>query len=568
MKALAIDDLRGILQRIDGRGYKAYQDLRGLYAFGAFLIEIAHVQGDPYAPPSRLHARIALESAGFESAAAEPEPVRTALEDFLGRALAAAIESSGAAPLTVDRFGQEILRRTVVRVHRDHLEARLCVELPAAGRRVLGREAARILLGVLPRVLANGLERKALDSEALARHCAVAADYAFLADSLEKHGWIAFVADGALLPRRAGGDERPLAQDGSAPLVRFQAPGTLCSEVTLPHGEVLRGMAIPRGVTLLVGGGFHGKSTLLHAIARGIYPHIPGDGRERVVSHPRTVKVRAEDGRAVTRTDITPFIGELPCGRSTQDFTTTYGSGSTSQAANIIEALEAGARVLLLDEDTSATNFMIRDEPMRRLLRPGQEPITPFLDRVRNLWRDRGVSCLLVVGGSGEYFRVADRVIQMDCYVPVDVTSRARELVTDALHDENPFPQPAAPRRLRLDRYREMAAARGPRVRAVGMQRLLLGREEVDLTACEQLVSPAQLRMLGEILERLIEGRGNLGEELVRGLTATQLSEVMLRLGADDLDGVSRFSRGDLAAVRSIEVMAMLNRLRALEVDR
>jgi len=596
--------LAAILARIDGRGYRAYRDIEGCYDLGRFEVEIAHVQGDPYAPPSRVHGSIDLAAAGFAGAAAWPAAERLALTDFLGRALEAALARNGAREIEVDRFGQQVLARTVVRLHPERLEARLAVHLPAAGRRIKGHQAAEILTRRLPAVLAASLPRPALDAEALARHTAVVDDHRRLTEILAEREWIAFVTDGSLLPRRGGHDDRPLRAAADAPVVAFESPPELAAEIELPHAGRVRGMAIPRGVTLLVGGGFHGKSTLLDALARGIYPHRPGDGRELVAADSATVKVRAEDGRAVTDTDISAFIGDLPYGRSTASFTTQNASGSTSQAANIIEALEAGARVLLLDEDTSATNFMIRDEPMRRLLRPGQEPIRPFLDRVRRLYADRGISSILVVGGSGEYFRVADRVIQMDRYQPVDVTPLARRIASavaterraaegsaaqggaaegsaagesaaggragPASEAEEPFPLAGCPRRLALAAYRRRLGPKGVRVKAHGTRRIVVEREEVELGACEQLVSPSQTRTLGEILARLIEGRGGdaLGAELHDGFSAAQLIAALDGEEAALLDRLTRFPRGDLAAVRPVEALAMLNRLRALQVSR
>lgn len=568
MRVLSSEDLHRTLARIDGRGYKAYHDLGGTYELGPYLLEVAHVQGDPYAPPSRVHARIGLSAAGLEQAAQGPPSRIRGMEDFLGRALARQIRSADARDVDIDRFGQEVLLRTAVRVRSAEVEARLFVHLPAAGRRILGRQAAQILLEQVPRILSASLESRSLDAKALERHQDSVEDYSALVGILRENQWVAFVANGAVLPRRAGHDDRPLQEDGQTPVVRFLAPETLEREVTLPHAGKVRGMAIPHGVTLLVGGGFHGKSTLLEAISRGIYPHIPGDGRERVAADPLTVKVRAEDGRAVTGTDISPFIGDLPYGRSTGEFSTQNASGSTSQAANIMEALESGARALLLDEDTSATNFMIRDEPMRRLLRPGQEPITPFLDRVRNLHRDRGVSTVLVVGGSGEYFRVADRVIQMDHYLPVDVTAVAKEISPGGPAVDEPFPAAGPPRCFRVESYRSRIGPKGPRVKAHGTARIVVQREEVDLGACEQLVSSSQTRTLSEILERLLEGRGRdpAWHRLADGFTREDLCRILDGFGEEVLDNVSRFPRGDLAGVRAIEIIGMVNRLRGLSV--
>ena len=567
MKIHTRDELDGSLGRIDGRGYKAYQDLRGLYDFAPYEIEIAHVQGDPYAPPSRVHVHVNTADAGLARWAESSDPRRLALEDFLGRSVARHIQARGLRDIGIDRHGQEILRRSCVRLSGGHLEIRLAVHLPAAGRRILGRAARHILLTDLPELLRVAVEGQSLVPQAVEIHQDACEDYVVLVERLREQGWIGFVADGSVLPRRAGHDDRPLEPNEETPVVRFEAPSSLAAEVDLPHAGRVRGLPIPPGVTLLVGGGFHGKSTLLEALSRGIYPHIPGDGRERVAAEPEMVKIRAEDGRAVTRADIRPFIGELPFGRSTAAFSTPDASGSTSQAANIVEALEAGARALLLDEDTSATNFMIRDEPMRRLLKPGQEPIIPFLDRVRNLYRDRGVSTVLVVGGSGEYFRVADRVIQMDRYRPVDVTERARSIAPPAVDDPRPFPPAGMPRRLTLEAYQRHVGPKGPRVKVPGITRIVVEREELDLGACEQLVSVSQARLVAAVIERLLGGRGR--HSAWAGLQGTWtpagVRSVLEELGDDLLEAASAHPRGDLAMVRPLEMVAALNRLRQLE---
>ncbi len=588
------DDLQYALRRLDGRGYKAYRDLSRFYQLGHYQLEIAHVQGDPYAPPSRIHLRVSLENLGLVSEL-DQSPERTlALEDFLGRCLDHEIYSSGFSDIQIDRYGQEILSRSAISVRTHKLEIRLFVHLPARGRRIDARSADRIFLNDLPILLKNALEAPSIDREALKSFQNTAEDYAALQDLLKKNNWVAFVANGSLLPRRAGFDDRPLKESADSPVISFVSPPEFERAITLPHAGPLRGLAIEPGVTLLTGGGFHGKSTLLEAVSRGIYPHIPGDGRDLIAANPRTVKVRAEDGRSVTGTDISPFISDLPFGRSTSSFCTANASGSTSQAANIIESIEAGAEVLLLDEDTSATNFMIRDEPMRRLLRPGQEPITPFLDRVGNLFRDRGVSTVLVVGGSGEYFRVADRVIQMNCYKPADVTSLAREIIAgqsdqaDQIVLDEPFPDPGAIRRLRLNQYRRKIGPRGPKIRTVSTTRILAMKEEINLGACEQLVSSSQTRTMSEILRFLLAsrdgefilsqpggelpldlpGNSSAGGAAARGFSPADLRRVLGGLGREMLDTVSQFPRGDLAEVRDIEVMAMLNRLRQVQVER
>ena len=301
------------------------------------------------------------------------------------------------------------------------------VGLPARGRRVLGRQAAAMLCDDVPKIVNNTLKYASIDKKRLTAHLNAAEDADTLLAQLPELGLVAFVVDSSILPRRSGVDDRPLRGDHVIP---FRSPDSLRVEVTLPHAGRVTGMGFPMGVTLIVGGGYHGKSTLLSALERGVYNHIPGDGRELVVTDPTAVKIRAEDGRRVEGVDIRPFINNLPDDSNAAAFRTDNASGSTSQAANIIEALEVGAKTLLLDEDTCATNLIIRDARMQTLVEKSGEPITPFVDRVRQLSDEQGVSSILVLGGSGDYFDVADTIIRMDAYTPRDVTVKAQAIAS------------------------------------------------------------------------------------------------------------------------------------------
>jgi predicted ABC-class ATPase len=356
-------------------------------------------------------------------------------------------------------------------------------------------------------------------------------------------------------------DDRPF-REGAIP---FQSPASLRVELTPPNAGPVSGMGVPAGVTLIVGGGYHGKSTLLNALERGVYNHVPGDGRELVVTDAGAVKIRAEDGRAVTGVDISPFIGALPNGADTRHFSTANASGSTSQAANIVEALEAGARVLLVDEDTAATNFMIRDHRMQELIAKEREPITPFIDKVRQLHDEHGVSTILVMGGSGDYFDVADTATAMDAYVPHDVTDRARAIAQkyqaerrqeggDSFGDITP----RAPLAESLDPSK---GRRQVKISTRGVRTILFGTNEIDLSAVEGLVDPSQLNAIGQALyyarQRYMDGGRTLPEIL---------DAVMADIDRGGLDVLDRRSVGDLAHFRRYELAAALNRLRTLQV--
>ena len=416
-------DLRALLARIDRRSYPAYKDTKGAWRFSSYVLSIDHVQGDPFAAPSRVSVHVDGKAAGFPPSLYEIPCRRLALQDQLTRrfgqeAARASFQAKGSGHsglVAVTRCGQEVLERTACQVDPKSggVVLRLEVGFPANGRTINARELEKLLFDLLPRCVENALLYRRLDAKALQGAADLAEDQRFLRQALPGLGLCAFVADGSVLPRASGVSQRPM--EGAVP---FRSPASLAVSLDLPHRGRITGMGIRRGVTLIVGGGYHGKSTLLKALEAGVYDHIAGDGREYVITDPTAVKIRAEDGRSIRRTDISLFINDLPNGRDTVHFSTEDASGSTSQAANVAEAMEAGASLLLMDEDTSATNFMVRDALMQRVIHRDMEPITPFLDRVRGLYDRFGVSTILVAGSSGAFFHPADTVLQMDRYVP------------------------------------------------------------------------------------------------------------------------------------------------------
>jgi predicted ABC-class ATPase len=567
MKPIA--DLVGDLRDLDGQGYKAYKRIKGAYAAPAFALVVEHVQGDPFAEPSRFRADVEPPSAGLPPWALHNRSRRRATADFLNRRLAEALDSaSGSAgsgksgELRVLRPGQEVLDRSALEVAADGtVTARFRVGLPARGRRILGHAAATLLETAVS-ALEGALLFAALDSDALRVHVETVEDADRLRSQLEGRDLVAFVADGARLPRRSGIDDRPL--EGAA-VVPFQAPDELRVTLDTPNSGPVRGMGIPTGVTLIVGGGYHGKSTLLRAIERGVYDHLPGDGRERVVARPDAVKVRAEDGRRVAGTDISNFIGSLPNGADTRRFHTENASGSTSQAAAIVEAIEVGAGVLLLDEDTSATNFMIRDARMQRLVAPEHEPITPFIDRARALHRELGTSTVVVVGGSGDYFDVADTVIAMRQYRPVEVTDTARKIADSLpthrvaeggswrpLRARRPVPASVDPSRGRRDLS----------IRVRARDRVDFGTVTVELGAVEQIVETAQTRALAYAAAWARDRAMGTGRTLA-DVAAAVVSEADER----GLTTLHPHGIGELTEFRKYELAAFLNRLRSLEIQ-
>ncbi|MGH2541864.1 MAG: ABC-ATPase domain-containing protein [Ardenticatenaceae bacterium] len=575
--------LRRTLARIDGKGYKAYKDIQGSYDLSSFELHIDHVQGDPFASPSKVRVRVPQRAAGLPESLFKNPIRRVALEDWLARRVDHAIyrtaegrRGSGKSGLIrIDAGRQEVLERTAIVVTPEWVEARLHVGLPARGRSVLGRQATAILLEEIPRIVQQALLWQNLPQDAGKRFVATVENYEHIRRQLAERAFVAFVADGAILPRASGAGDQPLAGGEAVP---FRAPDSLRVTFDLLHpgpdrAKQISGMGIPNGVTLIVGGGYHGKSTLLHALERGVYPHIPGDGREYVVTNYDAVKIRAEDGRRVERVNISPFISNLPYGRSTTAFSTDDASGSTSQAANIVEAVDVGAQVLLLDEDTSATNFMVRDARMQALVHKENEPITPFLDRVRELYEGAGVSTILVMGGSGDYFDVADTVIMMRDYLPYDVTDEA-EGVAGAYptqrQSEVTEPMTLDTARIPLeesfDPVSDLRGRREVKIDAKAVDLILFGTEPINLRGVEQLVDWSQSRAVGYAIhlatERFMDGTLSLRE------VVEAVERFFDRHGLDSLDPFHRDAHhpGDFARPRRYEIAAAINRLRTVQM--
>jgi len=564
------DTLKSILRRIDGKGYKAYKDIRGSYDFGQFTLFIDHIQGDPFAAPSRVRVRVPQSVAGFPRDTFEGKSRSVALRDFLTRCfyknsqiICKGHRGSGkSGMISIDRPGQEILERTSMIINDGWVEARFVVGLPAFGRRVAGSHAIQMFIEEIPEIVDRSMLFKNLDKALLYEHIAVCEDADFLRGSLKGRKLVAFVADGAILPRASGIDPRPLMR---GKVIAFRSPDSMRVSIELPnHGEIT-GMGVPEGITLIVGGGYHGKSTLLNALEVGVYNHIPGDGREFVVTDPSAVKIRAEDGRRIEKTDISPFINNLPFGMDTVEFSTEDASGSTSQAANIIEALEVGCKLLLMDEDTSATNFMIRDKRMQELVSKDREPITPFIDKVRQLYDELGVSTILVLGGSGDYFDVADRVICMVEYLPHDVTAAAKEIArkydTGRSREGGEEFGRITQRIPRAGSFDPSKGKREVKISPKGLHSIMFGTSHIDLGQVEQLVDVSQTRAIGDAIHyatRLMDGKKTLGEIV---------DEVMRDIDEKGLDVLSQFPVGDYAVFRKFELAAAINRLRTLRVD-
>lgn len=560
-------ELRSLLERIDHRGYPAYKDTKGMYQFPGYILSIDHVQGDPFASPSKVSVRVSGKAAGFPRELYKDSHQRIALQDELTRQFGRRAEqfafkakgSGKSGLITVSRCHQEVLERTACRIDPDNgnIILRMEIGFPANGRTINARELGKILFDFVPECVKASLLYKNMDAKRLRTIIDLAEDQQYIREKLPEMGLCAFVADGSILPRESGISPRPMKGG-----VRFHSPKELEVTLDLPHHGKITGMGIRRGITLIVGGGYHGKSTLLKALELGVYNHIGGDGREFVITDDTAMKIRAEDGRSIQKTDISMFINDLPNGKDTVGFRTEDASGSTSQAANVVESIEAGTTLLLIDEDTSATNFMIRDELMQRVIHRDMEPITPFIERIRELYEDYGISTVIVAGSSGAYFHIADSIIQMDRYVPKDITEYAKKeaekfpaisapQTSAAKPDFSRCPQPSTSFR-ENDRIKMKTLAR---------EGVMINKETIDLRYVEQITDSEQITALGYCMryaqKHILDGRKDLRQ------IVEQLEQLML---ADSLAALCENSPGIscMAMPRKQEIFACFNRYRGL----
>ena len=571
-------ELRNKLRSIDHKGYPAYKDLKGQYNFGDYVLSIDHVQGDPFASPSRLSVRVEKGKAGFPAEYYDTPAKRITLQDHLtrlfGRWVAGgSFQAKGSGKsglLSVSRCGQQVLERTALRVKDGDLILRFEAGFPANGRTINARELEKMLFDILPDCVRKSLYYGKIDQEKLRQAICLCEDQQYIRKSLEERKLCAFIADGSVLPRESGVSERPMKD-----AVVFRSPESLRITLSLPNRGEVTGMGIPQGITLFVGGGYHGKSTILQALQNGVYNHIAGDGRELVITDASAFKLRAEDGRSVTGVDISPFIKNLPNKKDTTHFSTEDASGSTSQAANLMEALESGSSLILIDEDTSATNFMVRDDLMAQVITPGEEPITPFISRIRGMYEDLGVSSIIVAGSSGAFFHRADTIIQMKEYMPIDITKKAKDAAR-AYEAKKPLGEETADaesgQRERFPAYNkkrcpspDMALRKEDRIKmkAMGINELSIARENVELRYLEQLKDQEQSMALAYLLKyaqlKMMDGRKDLRQ------IGDLLEEQLNRSGLESL-----FERGDvssqLARPRKQEIMACINRYRRLKM--
>lgn len=574
------EELRRLLESIDRRSYPAYKSAQGSYDFGTYILSIDHVQGDPFASPSKVSISVPHQKAGYPAEYFDQPWKKTALEDYLVRQFGREIsqfnfkaKGSGKSGLiAISVPGPEILSRTACECGKSGITARFEVGFPANGRTINSGELIRILFDFLPRCVRNVFFYKSRKPEEVQAVIHLSEDQHAIREELKKRRLVSFVADGAVLARESGISSRPMRDS-----VPFSSPESLRISLDLPHKGNITGMGIREGITLIVGGGYHGKSTLLKALELGVYDHIAGDGREYVITDDTALKLRAEDGRSINQVDISLFINDLPNKKDTHSFSTADASGSTSQAAAVIEGWESGSRAFLIDEDTSATNFMLRDELMQQIISRDKEPITPFIERARGLFEHAGISTVMVAGSSGAYFYIADTIIQMDCYRPFDITERTKKACAqfgaDPTVNAPDFKLPSKERR--LSSSRASASAHGSygrgqghgregreeriKTKTYGKDSLQVGKEQVELRFVEQLIHNEQTAALAQMVRYCVE------KQLFARCTVVQIVDMLtaqIQKGGLPAISDSSYAAMGLCMPRRQEIFACLNRYR------
>lgn len=561
--------LEQLLRENDHRPYPAYKSLKGRYDFPDYVLSIDHVQGDPFAAPSSLSIHMSEKQHGFPVEYINEKHRRIMLQDYLLRGFGRELQryshkaggSGKSGTLSVSKCGQEVLERSalVIDPKDGSMVLRFSAGFPAAGRTTLAMELKKMLYEYVPSCVSKSLRYAAINKEELKKWIALADDQKAIREQLKDKGLAAFVANDSVLPRKSGVDERPMAG-----AVKFISTKEDEVTLTLPDNRSITGLGIKEGVTLIVGGGYHGKSTLLKALERGVYNHIPGDGREYVITEDSAMKLRSEDGRSIKQLDISAFIRNLPSGKDTVNFTTEDASGSTSQAATTVEAILAGSRTLLIDEDTSATNFMVRDALMHKVIHPGEEPIIPFIGRMRQLYEEHGVSTILVAGSSGAFFDVSDTILQMKEYNPINITDKAKEAAKEYLDAGNMTDKVVFKKDERIPYpNKEVTESRKVKVRGSGTDSVSLNHESVEIRFVEQVVDNEQTNLLGAVLRKLEERYFNGKKPLVE--CVNELYSGLVSRGFEAASPQGQVP-GNYAMVRIQELWAMVNRYRGLQL--
>ncbi|MET1101582.1 MAG: ABC-ATPase domain-containing protein [Pyrodictiaceae archaeon] len=526
-----------ILEAIDGRGYKNYKKLLGLREeYRDVLLEFVKIQSDPYAPPSiaKLSMRLPEQLSPW---ARLWKPLSDIIARRLYKLLQRASKKVGegySGYLGIPRPSPIVIARSSVVVRSSRIEARVRIGLPSKRRRILASEAIEL---IYERLIPAFIKAVHVELSDVKRAISLWRDQEHIRAILPKLRLVAFVGDGSILPRKCSGCYEPL--DDAIP---FESPSSLRVELELPSGRMITGMGIPRGIFMVMGSAFHGKTTLLEAIAEGVWNHIEGDGREFVITVRDAVIVRSEQGRRVSCVDISPFIHDLPSGQSTHNFTTNDASGATSAAAAIQEAIELGSSLLLLDEDNVSSNILYKDPIASKMIR--WHTVTPLTELARQIVA-KGVSLILVSQGTSQLIGIADNIIVMEAYRPIFLGSFKDNVVSHGSRELG-YERPK-PRRLNVVRLVK------PRIRGMHLYARNL-EAPIDLSANIQLVEEAQFKSLEKLVAIIHKYNGRLLREVALDIEENLAKGFFEKVFGETIGP-------ELGEVRAQDVAFLINRI-------
>ncbi len=354
-----IDQLIRKVKKIDGAGYGASVNILGSYSYdNQVVLIIDRVPRDPGDPlPGKIKILIPYKELRYDKKIVMKNNLSIrASKHFFNSITHRTIRYEGHPWLWIDPPGQAFLERNSINFFEDYVEIRLDFYVPYKGRRkISGGRLRRLIIETIPRII-NELRGSSKKKKNLGRMIETIEDQEYLRKKLSEEGILAFIADGSILPRR-GDSDLPLRD-----AVPFKAPKKYSVIFNLPHHGQISGLYIERGkVISFAGANFHGKTTILTALSVAHYNYIPGDGREFVISIDELPLIAAENRRVIRGIDLSILMKKLP-GKNidTALFNTNEASGSTSQAASLLEALEFRVKGILIDEDSSAVNLLLR----------------------------------------------------------------------------------------------------------------------------------------------------------------------------------------------------------------
>lgn len=579
-----MQNLKTQIESIADQPYRHIRKLTGSYKFPGFDFKFLRTQGSPGANPASIAAiTVPVKATGFPNQFMAKSYYRIAMADFIIRRFKLGIDQiakqnrgrEGSGSFYTIELSQKMLQRDCVLFVDNDIELRFIFSLPAKGSgggQFDADQAWLMFEKELTAMVDFSLYYKNYDQEStqlLDRYLDVQHKRERIKNYLKKNGLTVFINNGAILPRQSGIDDRPATGKNIIP---FQSPMSCQVEIPISDTEVVQGMAIKEGITCITGGGYHGKSTLLQAILAGIYAHIPDDGREYIVTREDAVFIRAEEGRSIRNVDISAFIGMLPNGINTEQFSTDNASGSTSQAAMIVESLEAGSNLLLFDEDSCATNLLLRDELIAKVLDSSQEPIKPLYNSVRSLWCQYRVSMIFVVGGLGSFLQKADTCLLMDNYQCRDITAKVRAVLGEIKYEALQAEKFSGQRYLAADNFspaynnQRLNKQIPKRIKSLrnAPRQLEYGMDLINLEALPQLIEASQILTIGYCLLRLkkaMEYQGSNAHTI-----KYWLDWLYQQLERNGLSFLQPDYPGLLSLPRRNEVAAAINRTRSLKV--